>query len=414
MFNSIKKKPISVLLGSSLFAQLITITSLPLVTRIYDPNTIGAVSIFIAFIGISSILANLRYDGALLLSNDKEEIESLVSLTIIIALVMSLITSALLSFMCYLDLFGFTVLPVWVGIIAFPTTYALALSSICRTMQIREARYTILAFANIVRNTSNVLTRLLGFFVGGGLIILLTAEIVSAVAGTYYLSKGIFFKKKISFSSKTHHLIHVAKKWINFPKFELPSVFLDQMAFAIPLFIINTRFGSDFAGIFFMAQRVVTLPNLHIGSAYSEIFRSKFAELIRAGKSKEAKNQFNKFLSKIVFIAVIVAFPMAILVPNFIGLLLGDEWLLVGVLMPWLVLWATTSLVVSSLSPILPLMQKQKYKLIYDISTLAFISIAFILARQESILFHVQALSLANTISNFIYLMIMIKQSRKL
>jgi len=273
----------------------------------------------------------------------------------------------------------------------------------------------VLASVSVIRNTINVSTRLLGFLLGGGLVPLLAAEIISSIASIRYLAgKSISRRLLISFRSKTNHLVTAAIKWGKFPKYELPSVFLDQIALAIPLFVINSRFGPDSAGLYFMAQRIVALPNVHIGSAYADLFRSRFSEFIRAGKLTEAKDQFIEILKKLALTSTLIAIPMAIVVPNFIDLLLGDKWLHAANLIPWLVLWAASSLIVSSLSPILPLLQKQKYKLIYDISTLVLLGLAFTLAYQDSFLFHVQAFAVANFISNIIYLVIMIQQSRTL
>jgi len=334
---------------------------------------------------------------------------------IIIALAISIFASALLSLMSYFDLFGLDALPIWVGAVAFPVIYGLALTSTFRAIRVRESEYIVLASVSIIRNTLNVATRILGFFVGGGLVPLLVAEIFSALASIRYLAgKRIYQRLQMSFREKSNNLVTVAKKWGRFPKYELPSVLLDQVALAVPLFIINSRFGPDSAGLFFMAQRIVTLPNIHIGSAYSDIFRSGFSELIRNRKATEAKELFNNFLCKIALVGAVVAIPMATIVPNFIGLLLGNKWLGAETLIPWLVLWAASSLIVSSLSPILPLLQKQNYKLIYDISTLILLSAALTLAREGSLLFHVQALAFANIFSNFIYLVIMMQQSRKL
>ena len=83
--------PIRLLISSSVCSQLITLFATPFITRIYLPEQIGVVSIFISFTTLFSTFASLRYTSALLVNSDDNEMNTLYSLSLLLVLPISLL-----------------------------------------------------------------------------------------------------------------------------------------------------------------------------------------------------------------------------------------------------------------------------------------------------------------------------------
>ena len=80
---------VSVLTSGTAAGQLITICAMPFVTRIYSPEQIGIVSLFLAFFGYWASTLSLRYEYALLVAEDDAESHWLHRVAIILVVVMS-------------------------------------------------------------------------------------------------------------------------------------------------------------------------------------------------------------------------------------------------------------------------------------------------------------------------------------
>ncbi len=400
--------PASYFLGGSFFSQGVTLITIPLISRIYTPGDIGAISIFILYVSVAAALANLRYESAILLPNDTNEVQSLVVLSLTLTVALSFFSAMLLYFLIENKSLGMTALPSWSALFAFPLICLLSLGSIYRGLRVRESNYVVLVASNVIRNFVNVTIRLLGFFVGGGLFALIIAELVSGFAAfkCVFVNLGLSDTKLVSLKKRGDTLIVAAKKWRRYPFYELPSIGFDQAAIAVPLLIISERFGPASAGIFVMAQRLANLPNSHIGSAYSEILKVNFSECVRANDFIGARRIVREIFLKLLLLGSLVFLPMVVFLPNFIEILLGAQWAGAATLFPWLIAWAASSFIASSLSPILPILQKQDRKLIYDLCALGFMLFVTIFSYQD-VYWLVRALSIANIGANMIYLIVL-------
>lgn len=62
-----------VLASGTAIAQIITAASMPIVTRLYTPEMIGVISVFLSFFNFWLVLLSWRYESALLVSQNEEE-----------------------------------------------------------------------------------------------------------------------------------------------------------------------------------------------------------------------------------------------------------------------------------------------------------------------------------------------------
>ncbi len=405
----------ALLAGSSVFAQLLTVASMPLVTRLFSTEQIGAVSVFIVFLGIPSACAALRYDGALMVAKEQVEINRLTVVGTLSVALVAMVTGSALTVLNAAGLFGLGVLPWWSSLLAIPVVCGLGVSSVFRAVRLRHGDFSVLAATAAIRNFWNVVIRLAGGACRGGLTVLLLAEVVSAWAAMRRLAGGeVKPTCRLVRNSSMAELAATMRRWKRFPLYEIPSLLLDQIAAAIPLLIVAERLGPGSAGLFALANRFATLLNAHLGAAVGDVFRSRFADLVRAGEFASAKHLYHRLLKRAGVFAFLLLVPMVLLAPPLFGHVFGDAWKKAGMLVPWLAVWAASSLVVSPLSPLLQILQRQNLKWIYDVSAVVAMLIAVVVSSGTSLEDHVRALALAGVAGNVVYFSVLTMAVRRI
>ncbi|WP_268898688.1 lipopolysaccharide biosynthesis protein [Geomonas anaerohicana] len=395
-------------MGGSLFAQILTVATMPLVTRLFTPEDIGSLSVFVTFYTMASACACMRFDGALMVPEDLGEVDRLVALSIWSTITVSFLSGLLLALLSYKKLFGLGVLSPWAGCFAVAVVCGLGLTAVFRALRLRGGEFSVLATIGAMRNSANIVVRLAGGSFGWGIPALLAAELVAAWAAIRRLGgRQLRSSLQLACTSSMADLIKTARRWRRFPLYEIPSQVLDQIAAAIPLLIVADRLGSGAAGLYAVATRFSTLPNTHIGAAVGDVFRSRFAEYVRAGERRAAKRLYQRLMARTAGLALVVLVPMLWLVPQLFGFVFGQAWLRAGMLVPWIAAWGASCLVVSPLSPLLQILQRQNLKWIYDGSVILATAIAVIAASGTDLETHVRLLSVAGIAGNVVYFIVL-------
>ena len=398
----------ALLVGSSVLAQLMTVASMPLVTRLFSAEQIGAISVFIAFLAMPSVCATMRYEGALLLARDDAESVRIKALATWSVAGVAILSGALLAGFRASGVFGLAVLPWWSALAAVPVVHGLGMSAVFRAARIRRADFTILAATAAIRNSSNIAVRLVGGAFGAGTAALLAAEVVAAWASMRRLAgAGVRATYREVRGVPLGELRETARRWIRFPAYETPSMLLDQLAAGAPLLIIADRLGPGPAGLFAIAYRVATLPNVHLGAAVGDVFRSSFAGHVRADDVASARRLYGRLLVRAMGFSALYLVPTVLLAPRLFGFVFGAAWKDAGGLVPWIAAWAATMLIVSPLSPLLQILQRQNLKWIYDVSALLAMILAAVFVAGGNLGEYTRALAMAGIASNAVYLVIL-------
>src|SRR5512136_775326 len=84
------------LVSGTTLAQLITILTAPIISRLFPPNAFGILSVFTSLITIVSVVICLRYEFAIVLPEKEEDAANLVGICALIALGISLLVGLFL------------------------------------------------------------------------------------------------------------------------------------------------------------------------------------------------------------------------------------------------------------------------------------------------------------------------------
>lgn len=405
-------KKVLALAGGTIVAQLITAGAIPIVTRIYTPVEIGVVSLFMSFFGFWSQLLSWRYEYAMFIANDDNELRSIFDLGVYIAFLMSLLAVPVIYASIRSDLFGFGLLPWWSPIAAAFILFGYGIFMLYRLWALRGGFVQLINQATISRAASNALARIALGLVGGKVLGLFIAEAAGAWGGVAPLRRMIgqqySFRKVERSSWRTKY--EVAKRYIKFPKYDMVSTAIDQLTLALPLPIVASLYGAKEAGWFGMARLIIALPNAQVGRAVSDIFQSQLSQKMREGDYAAARSLFLLLLRKLSLFGLIPLLVVMALAPLCTPWILGKPWAETGILMACIAPWMYASLVVNSLSGLVSVLERQEYKLIYDVAALVLIALVYFASRYWtlSLVASVMLMAAANVMSYAIYLAIYI------
>ena len=90
--NSGFAKNFSIVFSGAIIAQLIGFALAPVLSRIYDPTLYGIFGVFASIGGLTGSIASLRYDQAIMLTEDERNVWPLQQLCIAITFSIALLT----------------------------------------------------------------------------------------------------------------------------------------------------------------------------------------------------------------------------------------------------------------------------------------------------------------------------------
>lgn len=392
------------LISGSILAQLVTLMTLPIITRIFAPADIGLISVFIAFITIPNALALLKLEGVILIKQSFKYVLLLWPAFLFTMTAVSVLSIVFFSAAYYFSLFGINRLPLWSLILIPFFIFSSGIALIVKSRLVFNLEYKKFALFALIRNITNAILKIVGGFISSNFFSLILAELISTVSFFYELKRVRKWRFNRSIrKSFFKYSIKTLKKWKRFSITESFSLLLDQLSQILPLLLIAHYLGPVSVGLFTLAYKITFLPGTHLSASYSEIFKGSFGQLVRIHRYNDARDLVLKTFKKCFITAILFFVPIFFFAPSILPIVFGYNWVNAGDLIQIIVPWATTSFISSTLSPVFSIIQKQHLKLFYDITALALTIILVFIFNAQSLTEFVSLVSIANVISNIIY-----------
>lgn len=387
--------------------------SLPIISRLYSPSEFGQLTLFLSFFGLLSAILSWRYESAVFIANTEVETHILIRIGKFCILITSFLSTPVLYILITNKIFGFEILPVWLAYIAFPTLLGHGLFLLYRAWVLRSGEVQVIARATVIRSGANAGTKIgigaigftsVGLFIGEALASWLSLTSIMKQ------SRKMYEKSKPT-SISTAELASVAKKYIRFVQFELPSTLLDQLSLALPVVIIASTHGAKAAGWFGLAKLIVAIPNAQIGRAVGDVFQYEVSAKIRLKDFSSARKTFYLYATRLAILAALFCITIVVVLPMLTSFIFGSEWQEMGRIAALIAPWFSVALVVSTLSRVLSIYQRQKYKFVYDLTVFsAFLGVYFVSVFSELGLNNtIILISIVNIIGYIVYFAIQCK-----
>lgn len=353
-------------------SQIIVIAAIPLVSRLFPPDAFGVLSLYQSFIQFWLMVLTFRYEGSLLIAKSHDELSDLFWLTQTTNIVMALLAVPVLFILINTQTLGFEILPEWSPFIASMTLVGLGFFTIYRSWLLRINAFNAISKATVVRSVANVLAKITTGLANLGAAGLILSELVGAWFSIAPLRNKVntLAKPKGLDQIKFKDVLDVCTRYKHFALFESPSMVINQLALLLPIPLIAATYGAGAAGIFGMARMIFGIPSRQIGNAVADVYQTKLSSFVRNHQFERGLKLLFKY-SFLLALAGVVPFLAAVyLAPIAIPYLLGEEWRQVGVVVKIMAPWMYLALIVSAMSRTISVIEKQSWKLLYDVSAL--------------------------------------------
>ncbi len=321
-------KNIFILISGTILSQGLIIFSTPLITRLYSPKDFGILALFTSISSIGAIISTGRYELAIGLPKKNSDARVLATLVLIVGFIISSFYLSLIFILKiwsnYFSDFEYFIDSSYVLMIPVFTFFAAVISSLQYFAQ-RNKRYKLITIGNFIQTIVTITLSLISalFFPVVG------ALIYSYVLGQfcslfYYLLNLDNFKLNFDFSK----LINSAKLNISFPKFMLLSdlAFTVTQQFIPILFAII--FNSTVVGFYSLANRILKIPSIVLGSSISNVFRNEVIDCVQM--NKDPGPMYRETFKKLLWISTPIFLIIGIFSPDIFVLIFGQKWELAG------------------------------------------------------------------------------------
>jgi O-antigen/teichoic acid export membrane protein len=371
-------KSVIILLTGTLIAQAIPLAISPVLTRLFTAENFGLFALYFSISQIMSVFITGRYEYAIILPEKDEDAINIVALCLSITLLISVLSAfIILPFRYFIaDLLNkheigayLFLIPVTICAIGIYTTFNLWFN--------RKGYFRNVSFGKIFRSSFSSF-----FSIGFGLTILKSAGLIIAdtigqMAAAFYLSFRFLKseREKIKSVSKVG-MKEQARRYIQFPKYNILSGLLEKGSGQLPVILLTAFFGSSVTGLFSLSQRVIAAPEGLISVSIGDVFRQKAS--IEFQQNGNCRKTFLDLFKLLFSISIIPFILLTIFAPSLFAFVFGEEWRIAGNYAQIMTMMFFLSFIVSPLSNMFIIAQKQKIDLIIQIVLFAFICVSFI------------------------------------
>lgn len=368
----------ALLASGSGVAKVVGAISIPIITRIYTPEHMGVLSVFVAMTAMLVPFGTLAYSMALPLPKNDGLAINLAALCLISLGVMSAVFALVLSLFArpILDLLNMqTLLPYW-WLLIF-TVIGAGLYEILSQWATREKAFKIVAKTNVWQSVSGSFVKIgLGFLALKPLGLLL-GHMVTQAGGTLSLANN--FKDKFN-ANKRHvtirRVLFLVKHYSVFPKYRMPSQFLLVFSVQAPLVFSAKLFGTETTGQLGLALTALALPIALFGQTTSQAYYGEIAKIGR--KSPDKIRKLTKFVLIRLFMFSLI--PAAILMiggPWLFYTFLGETWIKAGVFARILAIYLMAQFVSGPIMNILNVFERQGLYLRFNVVRMILVVLVF-------------------------------------
>jgi len=358
------------------------IVTSPIVSRLFTPEDIGILSVYVSILGIIAPFATLRFDLAIPIADDNEGAINL--------LVLSLISIAIVSavILPFTTVFADPITAILNAQSLEPFLWLLSIGTIGTGFYttflhwaMRKKAYRSISKTKVNQGIAKVTVQILSGFLNFGPIGLILGEVFGQTFGIRVLSKPLLHEgKKLWRAVNLNSMKLIASRYKKFPLITSWSDLLNTAGFQIPVLILSAIYGPSAAGFFGFSNRIISLPLGIIGVAISQVFFSEGASL-----SKKDPNDLLKLTMKVAkrlfVVGVIVAAILIPFGPWLFTFVFGNTWREAGVYSQVLSIMLMIRFVVSPISQALSIMERQGTQFLLDLLRLVLVIVAFYISK---------------------------------
>lgn len=393
---------VAVLVGGTAFAQALSIVAMPVLTRLYDPGDYGVFAVYTSLLAVLAAINSARYELAIPLPKDEKDAANLLALVLALVVALSAVlggaawalrdhiaawtqTPALARYMWLLPV-GLVLVGTYQGL----TYWAVRKQAFGRIARTRVNQGIASVVVQLVMGLLHI--RPLGLLVG---------SVVAQSSGSGTLLALAWRQDREALQAISWRgMRQVAWRYRRFPLFS-GTVLLNIAGLRLPSLLIASAFGADIVGGFALVMRVLGWPMQFVGRAIAQVYTGEAARLAR----EDPAGLYALLMKTTRRLAVMGLSVLAIglLAPLLFAFVFGDKWREAGVYCQILSPMFFAQFVVSPISGLANIMERQDLQL-YGDAARAVIVVAVFLGAARAHWGAVPALALYSGVMTLTYI----------
>ncbi len=366
------------LAGSAAVTQVIFLSLSPILTRVYSPEDFGMLGVFASVLSMALPLASWRYEFAITLPQDDDVAVNVLVLAIIILLGMTLFSgTGLLIFGDHI-MKALQVSSGWYfSCLLLGGLLASGLFQALNFWALRKKAFSRIARTKLAQGSVTAIGQVALGLLHSGPTGLLLGDVVGRTAGIRVLAGLLWTERsKLVGSVSTGQLLQVARRYKRFPYLSCGSGVLNAVGLNIPVVLMASLYGTQAAGFFSLALRLIGLPISLLGQAAGQVFWGEASRM--CDNPERLSKLFYRVLVIMFLVSIAMVVPLVVVAPSALALVFGEEWRESGYYVQVLSFGFMVDFMATPLSSTLFALERQSWQLGWDAGRLALMLSVFV------------------------------------
>ncbi len=369
---------VTVLAGGAALGQVVVVLVSPILTRLYTPEDFGVLAVYISILGIVSVIASMRYELAIPLPEKDDDAIMILVISLGIVATISLFTGFVVWILGeqIVDWINVSSLKPYLWLL--PVSIALiGTYQVLNYWAVRKQNFRLIAKTRIYQGLGASITQISFGFLITGPIGLILGYVIGQVVGINTLAATLPIKNKHNLRVITLSKVYeIAARYRRFPIYSSWAGLMNTLSVQLPILLLSFFFGPIVTGLYALSYRVTWIPVQLISNAVSQVFFSSAAIARREGNLATTTEIVFKH---IVAIASPFFLLFALIAPDVIAFIFGQQWSKSGLYVQWLLPWLFVVFISAPFTTLFDVLEKQHLGLVFQAVLLTSRSAALII-----------------------------------
>lgn len=359
-------------------AQAIPIAISPILTRLYTPDDLGVLALYIALTSIISVIVTGRYELAVMLPKDDGDAVNIVALSTTLSFLISFSLFLVVFFFSQpiAQLLGAPEIAKWLYFVPVSTM----LTGIYQSLNYwsnRKKDYRRMGISRVLQTGSVSAVQLAAGYTPLAAAGLISGQVVGVALSTAALAHIVMRddRHELKQVSKARTAA-VAKEYSNFPKYLVAAHGFNTGSFQSPVILLGSLFNPAVAGFYTLAQRVIGSPMSIVSGAIGDVFRQEASHAYT--HTGNCKAIYLKALKRLLAVSTLPFLVFYFIAPDLFEFVFGAAWRVSGEYVQLLAPMFWLRFLTSPLSNMFIIAQKQRLDLLWQFTLFILVVSSFV------------------------------------
>lgn len=321
---------VAVLAGGSVFAQVVVLLAMPLITGLYEPDQFGALGLFASIVAILSRVGSWGYDMAIPIPRDTTVAANLLALSLAVLLLLTGLCGVF--FWIWSDPIvawaGEGTLRPYLWLIPIGLLIGGTFSPL-NYWAIRDGAYSEMARARIFQALGMSVTQVFAGLAGAGTIGLLAGDVAGRALASGRLAMRASGDRALLAAASLRGAMQAAARYRDFPLFSSWGILMNAASANLPPLLFAPLYGLEVTGWLALTQRVLGAPSEVIAQSVSQVYFAAAAGEARG--AQELRRLYSRLSRKLIAVGLVPVAALAAFGPGLFAVVFGAAWTESGV-----------------------------------------------------------------------------------